>query len=179
MLRAALLSLAFALPASADCPAPPDIDAAIDAAVAELRAAETERAARPINGRMWQEWLRAPDARAQAMLDEGLARLRSGDVMGARAGFDALIEYCPDYAEGWNQRAFLSYLTGDPQAALPDLDRAIALRPRHVGALSGRGLVLIALGREAEGHEALRAALALNPWLSERALLPEAQGTEL
>jgi tetratricopeptide (TPR) repeat protein len=105
--------------------------------------------------------------------------MRVADRAGAMAAFGALIDYCPDYAEGWNQRAFLAYLGGDFAAALPDLDRALSLRPRHVGALSGRALVLIALGREAEGYETLRAALELNPWLAERRLLPEAQGVEL
>ena len=179
MLRFVPILLALAAPVRADCPDVPDIASEIDRLVAQLREAGSEGAAGPIAGRMWEQWLRAPDAKAQGLLDSGLERLRVGDFAGARASFDALIAYCPDYAEGWNQRAFVSFLSGDMAAALPDLDRAIALQPRHVGALSGRGLTLIALGREAEGHDAIRAATALNPWLTERHLLPEAQGTDL
>jgi tetratricopeptide (TPR) repeat protein len=179
MMRATLIAMLIAAPALADCPPAPDISSEIDAALADLKVAGSEMEARPISNRMWEQWMRAPDGHAQTLLDEGVGRMRLGDVRGAGAAFDALIDYCPDYAEGWNQRAFLAYLTGDFDRALPDLDRALALRPRHVGALSGRGLVLIALGRELEGHDALRAALDLNPWLAERRLLPEARGIDL
>ena len=100
----------------------------------------------------------------------------SWDLLGARQAFDRLIDYCPDWAEGWNQRAFVHYLNQDFTAALSDLNAALARAPRHLGALSGKALTLTALGREAEAQEVLRAALALNPWLPERSLL---KGEEL
>ena len=52
-----------------------------------------------------------------------------------------------------------------------DLDRALVLQPRHVAAQSGRGLTLMNLGRSAEAREQMLAAVANNPWLSEKALL--------
>ncbi|MCP4819571.1 MAG: hypothetical protein GY883_10315, partial [Shimia sp.] len=61
-----------------------------------------------------------------------------------------------------------------------DLERAISLSPQHVAAMSGRALVLIGLGRDADAQEALAAALELNPWLPERSLLKKKeQGEEL
>ena len=87
--------------------------------------------------------------------------------------------YCPDYAEGYNQRAFVSFLAHDFEAALVDLEATLALNPRHIGALSGKALTLIGLGRREDGQATLRAALALNPWLSERALLETPPGEEL
>jgi tetratricopeptide (TPR) repeat protein len=94
------------------------------------------------------------------------------DFLGAEEDFNALVAYCPEYAEGYNQRAFVSFLQQDFQAALPDLERAIALSPDHVAAMSGRALTLIGLGQAEEGKSALEQALALNPWLPERSLLP-------
>ncbi|MEM7710893.1 MAG: hypothetical protein AAF264_09140 [Pseudomonadota bacterium] len=171
-MRRVLIALALSpLPAWADCPAAPEIGAAMDDLLAEVQAAADERVARDVSGRMWAEWTRAPDARAQALLDEGMSRRAAFDLDGARTAFDALIDYCPDYAEGWNQRAFASFIGGDHASALTDLDRALALRPRHVAALSGRGLTLIAMDRIAEGQDDIRAALELNPWLSERQFL--------
>ena len=99
--------------------------------------------------------------------------------VGAIDVLDRLVAYCPDYAEGWNQRAFVHFLRQDFEAALTDLDAAIALNPRHVGALSGKALTLIGLGRKAEAELALRAALALNPWLSERHLLEGLAGEDI
>ncbi|UWQ20189.1 hypothetical protein [Jannaschia sp. W003] len=167
---AALIAL-LAAPALAACPPAPDITAAMDDLIAEAQAATTEREGRMIGNRMWPLWATAPDARAQELLDEGMQRRSAFDLDGARTAFDALIDRCPDYAEGWNQRAFVRFLGGDFEGSLQDLDRALALRPRHVAALAGKGLALIQLGRIAEGQAAIRAATELNPWLSERQFL--------
>ncbi len=94
-----------------------------------------------------------------------------GNFEGSRETLSALIDYCPDYAEGYNQRAFSAYLAQDYPAALIDLDRAIAITPNHVAAIAGRGLTLLGLGRDEEAQAALREAVALNPWLAERALI--------
>lgn len=97
---------------------------------------------------------------------------RSGfDFFGALSDFDTLIAYCPDYAEGYNQRALVNFLRADYEAVLPDLDRAISLSPRHVGAIMGRMATLMALGRRVEAQIDLNRGLALNPWLPERALI--------
>lgn len=159
-----------------DCPASPDISVEADALLLEMRDVEGPGAARAVSNGLWQLWLRAPDAYAQDLLDDGMRRRSSFDLAGAVAAFDEVVAHCPDYAEGYNQRAFANFIREDFAAALPDLDRAITLSPRHVAAIAGRGLTLIQLGRIREGQEAIRAALELNPWLNERqylALKPE------
>ena len=92
---------------------------------------------------------------------------------------DDLVAYCPDYAEGFNQRAFAAFLAEDYAAALTDLDMALAIMPDHVAALSGKALTLMGLGRHDEAQVVLREALKLNPWLGERALLVDPPGQEL
>jgi tetratricopeptide (TPR) repeat protein len=104
------------------------------------------------------------------LLDRGMERRASYDFLAAYEALDRLVAYCPDYAEGYNQRAFVSFLRQDFAAALADLDRALALSPDHVAALSGRALTLLGLGRTEEARLALSRALALNPWLPERGL---------
>jgi len=158
--------------AAAACPAH-DLDTGRESALfARLRDAPNASAAGTLNTRLWALWTDAPDAQAQKLLDSGMARIRMGDLARARAAFDALIAHCPRYAEGYNQRAFVGYLREDFLPALADLEVALRLSPRHVGALSGKALVLMALGRDAEALATLNAALDLNPWLSERALVP-------
>ena len=164
--------------ARAECAALPDIAEPSARLILELREAENEMAAREFNAGLWELWLTAPDAEAQALLDEGIARLRVADHEGAEAAFSELIAYCPDYAEGYNQRAFVNFLRQDYEAALPDLERALALSPRHVGALTGQALTLIALQRPGEAAVVLRRALDLNPWLGERHLLPGLEALE-
>ncbi len=172
---ALLLVLCWAIAARAEeggCPAPPDHDAALERLFAQVQAAPSAEAARPIVNRMWELWADAPDRAAQELLTEGMQRRAASDYAGAVKAFDQLVLYCPDYAEGYNQRAFVNFIRRDYPAALRDLDEALARNPRHVGALSGRGLTLMALGRPAEARETLLAALALNPWLPERRFLP-------
>lgn len=156
--------------ALAECPAAPDHGARIDALLAGTRAAANEGEARRIANDMWAYWTDAPDEVAQAMLDQAMGKRRSYDFLGALSDLNKLIGYCPEYAEGYNQRAFVYFLQRDFAPALADLDRAIALSPNHVAALSGRALTLVGLGRTAEARTALGAALALNPWLPERSL---------
>lgn len=159
-------SLAFA-----DCPAMPERSAQQDALMAQLRTATNEADAQPLNTQLWEIWTTAPDATAQEMLSRGMQRRASYDLLGAQQDFDALIAYCPDYAEGYNQRAFVAFIRGDYAASLADLDQTLAIIPDHVGAASGRALALFELGRQQDGQIALRYALSLHPWLSERALL--------
>jgi tetratricopeptide (TPR) repeat protein len=154
-----------------DCPPAPDHAEAHAAIISQLnRAADAEMAA-GLGAELWDLWLDAPDDRAQDLLDEGMALRNRGDLDGSVTVLDALVAYCPDYAEGFNQRAFSHFLAQDYEASLTDLDRALALNGTHVAALSGKGLTLIGLGREEEAQEALRAAVRLNPWLRERALI--------
>ncbi len=167
---ACALSICAGASEAKSCPAVPDHNAALDGLFAEMAAAENETDARVISNQMWELWTDAPDEAAQALLDRGMQARSSYDFLGALEALDGLVAYCPDYAEGYNQRAFVNYLRQDFATALVDLDRTIERSPRHVGALSGKALSLLALGRVEEARAALTAALALNPWLSERHL---------
>ncbi|WP_171173616.1 tetratricopeptide repeat protein [Ruegeria sp. HKCCD8929] len=152
------------------CPDAPDHSAGLDDLIAQIQQAESEQEARVISNQMWAFWADAPDEQSQAILDRGMSRREAWDLLGALQDFDRLVEYCPNYAEGYNQRAFVNFLRQDFPAALVDLDRAIALSPRHIAAISGRALTLMGLRRLDEARDAMAEALALNPWLPERGL---------
>ena len=161
------------------CPAAPDHRVKMTALIIQVRQAKTEGAARQITNQMWELWADAPDEPAQVVLDKGMRLRRSYDLLRALGELDRLVAYCPNYAEGYNQRAFASFLARDFEAALTDLNRAIDLIPNHIAALSGRGMTLLGLGREDEANASIRAALALNPWLAERAMIVEPDGVDI
>ncbi len=176
------LILALTLPtlAFADgCPPARDRSAESDLVLREIRAAPDEMSARLLTNDLWQIWAAAPDAVAQEMLDRGMQRRAAYDFDAAIAAFEELVAYCPDYAEGYNQRAFVNFLRQDYATALEDLERALDLAPHHVAAMAGQALTLMSLGRVEVGQAVLREALKLHPWLPERHMLIEAPGEEL
>lgn len=158
------------------CPAAPKIDAALDVLIADGQAAKTYMVGRDALRDMWALWTAAPDTWSGELLAIAQERIAIADYEGALWGLDELVRYCPDWAEGWNQRAYVRFLQGDFDAALEDAERAVTLSPRHVAALSGKGMILRRLGREAEGDVFLREAVALHPWLPERGLLDPPAG---
>lgn len=166
-------------PALADCPPAPDISASQDKLLAEVRVAPNEGAARVISDKLWALWATAPDDKAQGILDRGMAARVGYDFASALDAFDDLTEYCPDYAEGYNQRAFVNFLRQDYETALVDLDKAIDLSPQHIAAIAGKALTLIGLERDEDAQRVLREALALNPWLAERRYLTDPDGRDL
>lgn len=157
--------------AAETCPQAPDHSESISALITDIQAAQTEREAQIVSNKMWSFWADAPNEQAQAILDRGMGKRAAWDLLGAREDFDALVAYCPNYAEGYNQRAFVHFLSHNFQDALVDLDRALVLSPNHIAALSGRALSLLGLNRIDEARETLQSALDLNPWLPERGLL--------
>lgn len=140
-----------------------------------LKIARTESEGQAQALLIWKLWHIAPDTKAQKLLDLGKRRINEADYSGAEQALSDLIEYCPDYAEGWNQRAFAKFLAGDLDGSLEDLDRTLELEPKHFAALAGRGLTLLRQGRDVLAYQAIREAMAIHPWLSERHLLPPSE----
>ena len=169
----------LASPALAECPPAPDIEAEESRILAEIGVAPDERTARELSQGLWALWAKAPDEHAQNLLDTGMRAREAYDFATAYDAFSTLMDYCPDYAEGYNQRAFVSYLRQDFEPALEDLQKAIDRSPRHVAAIAGMALTLIGLQRNDEAQVVLRHALRLNPWLSERAFLRDPLATDL
>nr|WP_309501442.1 tetratricopeptide repeat protein [uncultured Roseovarius sp.] len=179
LLLSLILGVGTALPVLSDtCPEAPDNSQALEALIAAAQAAPDQQAGREISNAMWEYWTVAPDQYAQELLDTGMERREAYDFAGALKAFHALVDYCPDYAEGYNQRAFAHFLREEYAEALPDLERAITLVPQHVAARTGLALTLMRLQRTGEAALALRAALEMNPWLGERSLLPVLEAME-
>ena len=144
-----------------------------EALFAALAGVKTEPDARAIEDRIWAHWLRAPDHDSQLLLDQSIMAQQRLDYRSALMLLARLIERAPGYSEGWNQRAIVLFLMGAYEESLEAIERTLALEPKHFGALAGKGIILLGLGRDAAGQAALRDALKIHPWLKERGLLTD------
>lgn len=159
-------------------------DPAADAAEREKLFAALARAANAaeaqgIASEIWTLWFKAPNQDAAALMQQALDRRTGGDYQGSADLLDKLVEAEPDWAEAWNQRATMRYLLNDFEGSLADIDRVLALEPKHFGALSGQALILMHQGRMEAGQAALRKAVEIDPFLSERALLMGPKGQDI
>ena len=160
-----------ALARAEGCPPAPDTTERRAALMAELRVAPDAAEGNRLQDELWWLYTKAPDEPSQELLNLGMQQREGYDWLGAIATFSRLIDYCPDYAEGWNQRAFVEFLREDYDAALEDLDVALRLAPDHIPARAGLAVTLLHKGEIDAGQAVLRDALALNPWLPERGML--------
>jgi tetratricopeptide (TPR) repeat protein len=181
LLGAALAAGLLAAPAGAAerCPPPEERAEDRDRLLDALAGAETEAEGRALGDALRHLWAEAPDARAQALIDRVFERRRAYDFAAAEEAARAVVAYCPDFAEGWNQLATVLFERGRLDASLDVIPKVLALEPKHFGALSGRALILMRQGRARLGQKALREALAVHPWLAERGMLIEVPGEDL
>jgi Flp pilus assembly protein TadD len=87
----------------------------------------------------------------------------SGQFVVCEQILDQLIKDTQTFPEAYNKRATLHYLTGRYQKSLDDIALTLELEPRHFGALSGKGMVLQKMGRNAEALVAYREAVNVHP----------------
>ena len=138
-----------------------------------LRNATTEQEGRLAEDAIWRLWMAAAPSRA---VDQAMDARESYDFDRALAILDGVVSQAPDYAEGWNQRAFIRFLKDDLDGSLADIDRTLELEPKHFAALAGKAMVLMRQGRMELGQAALRRAVEIHPWLKERSMLIPAPG---
>lgn len=127
-----------------------------------IQQTESATVASNAESKIWEIWVRHDDRQTQQRLGEGIVAM-DGNPRKALSIFNEIVEEVPDFAEGWNKRATLYYLFGDYAASERDIEKTLALEPRHFGALSGLGLVYLAQGEYAKAISAFEAVLFIHP----------------
>ena len=129
---------------------------------------DPDRVVRALSERaLWRVWSRSGDADVDALFARGLEHMRQGDAEAAIATFSGIIARRPEFAEGWNKRATLYYLTGEYAKSLRDCDEVMKRNPSHFGALSGYGQIYLRLGQPDKALPYFERALAVNPNLDQ------------
>jgi len=118
-------------------------DDRLDDLFATLQVTNNIRTIRITESQIWEIWLQHSNADVQQLILVGTDRMNTQRYSEAMLVFNRLTESFPNYAEGWNKRATLHYVLGNLDASVSDIEKTLALEPRHFGALSGLGMVYI------------------------------------
>ena len=159
-----LLALPIAALAFASAQAAQD-DPRLNALFATLKSAKTDDEASAAEQQIWQIWSENKNPEVERLMRQGMAAMAEDDQDGALDKFDDVVKYDKNFAEGWNKRATVEFSMGDYTASIADIERTLALEPRHFGALSGLGQIYLALDRKQLALKAFRDALAIDPHL--------------
>jgi tetratricopeptide (TPR) repeat protein len=104
-----------------------------------------------------------PAVRAIIVCDRGKAYENKGMHDAAIADFSQGIAVKPDFASGYNSRAWSLHMKGEDAKGLADIEKAIALAPNDAAYIETRAEILEKLGQRDKAIADYRAALKLNP----------------
>jgi tetratricopeptide (TPR) repeat protein len=140
----------------------------LDGLFAVLKTAKDQDEADAITGDIWKVWLRSGSADLDERMERASKLMALGLLQPALGVLDEIIAADAKWPEAWNKRATVFFLLGEHDRSLADIERVLALEPRHFGALAGLGMIRTEKGDLREALAAYRRALAVNPFLKER-----------
>ncbi len=117
-----------------------------------------------IEQEIWKMWSTHPnDKNLTRLLNEGSSLVNQSKYNQAIDKFSKAISLDPSWAEAWNKRATVFYLSGNFEKSQRDIDKVLELEERHFGALAGQGLVNIQLKNYNKAIESYKKAKEIYP----------------
>ena len=117
-----------------------------------------------IEQEIWKIWSTHPNnKKLTKLLAEGSNLVNNTKYNQAIDIFSQAINLDPSWAEAWNKRATVFYLSGDFEKSQKDIDKVLELEERHFGALAGQGLVNIQLKNYNKAIESYKKAKEIYP----------------
>jgi tetratricopeptide (TPR) repeat protein len=115
--------------------------------------------------KIWDIWLKNPRPELSYKLKEGTQAMQTQDFEKALEYFSELTLEAPEFAEAWNKRATVLFMMGRSKESLIDVERTLKLEPRHFGALSGKGLILMQFQDWSGAIKAFQDGLKIHPFM--------------
>jgi len=113
---------------------------------------------------LWSIWFRADTPDNNHELQRLIALKLTADTRDTiLAGYHALLQKAPRFAEAFNQRAIVYYRSGEYAHAVADCDKALRLNPYHFGAASGMAQCFMKQKKVRAALRSYRRARRLNP----------------
>ena len=112
---------------------------------------------------IWREWTASGSKSIDLLMAWAGTAMRSKNYAKAEDLLDQVIVLNPEFAEGWNRRATLYFVKLDYSRSLADIEKTLALEPRHFGALSGLAVIMQRLDRDEDALKAWYRVLEIYP----------------
>jgi tetratricopeptide (TPR) repeat protein len=138
---------------------PHNLDFLFDA----LKVAPDETSAKAIKDRIWALWLSSGGDTTDLLMTRVKSAMDAKDFDLAIKLLDAIVDFKPDYVEGWDRRATVYYMKKEYGHALADIAQVLSREPRHFGAMFGLGLIMQEFGDDKRALDVYRRALAIDP----------------
>ncbi|HHZ66838.1 MAG TPA: tetratricopeptide repeat protein [Alphaproteobacteria bacterium] len=138
-------------------------DTRLDSLFSQLQITGSGQKARTIEKFIWKIWRESGDESVDQLMVDGVKAMGGGNYEGALIAFSSIVKGAPNFAEGWNKRATLYWLMGDFEKSVEDINRTLALEPRHFGALSGLAMIRESQERPLDALQAFERALEIYP----------------
>lgn len=130
---------------------------------AYLATAASESEAQPIAHTIERLWLANGTDTSTYLMERAARALYGKDVDLALRFLDQVVELQPDFAEGFNRRAYIFFLKGDIERAMGDLRRCLALEPSHYRALEAMAAIFRNTGQNAAALKAYEKLMDVHP----------------
>lgn len=161
---------------------PADEKSRLDQLYADLAETDDPAVSERVTREIQMIWMRSGSDTVDILMSRAGKAIQADDQGLALDLLDVVVLLRPSFAEGWNRRATVHYMKEEFGKSLVDIERTLALEPRHWGALSGLAIIQRRLGFEDEALETFKRALEINPGLENATkaiedLEKEAEGT--
>ena len=160
---ASLVTIALGLMIAPSVVSADQSDARLTPLFAQLKSEYEPNALAVVERHIWALWSASGRPEVDQALAVGARAMAAGEFKLAAYWFGKVIQLAPDFAEGWNKRATAHYLADDFDASIRDIQKTLALEPRHFGALSGMGLIFMQRGDLAGALAAFEQVLVVHP----------------
>ena len=139
----------------------------------ELHDAPSKEAAAQIESRIQSLWVKSKSDTTDLLMQRAAMAIANHDYPVAIEILDRVITREPDFAEGWNRRATVFFLMEDFNRSISDIAETLKREPRHFGALSGLGFILLLRGDAVHARNTYEKVLAIYPLMESARLAIE------
>lgn len=132
---------ALAAPAAVQPDATPATRAQkLDALFAQLATPDLAESAK-VEADIQRLWGQSGSPAMDLLLRRAQEAIAAEDLNAALDHLNAAIDHDPEFAEAWNTRASVFYQINEYALAVNDIEHALALEPRHYGAMEGLAMI--------------------------------------